>query len=82
MNPETALNEIATIFQEATPVTPGRYHLRIVQKQLLLDKDPSLTEVEGTLAILLSKDINEGPTIDTWTQIKNRFAIFQKRGLI
>ena len=82
MNPEEALTEIAHILEMARPATPGQYVLRILDKTIKLCKDGTPSQIDGVLAVLTSRDINEGPTRPMWNRIHDRFAIFQKRGMI
>lgn len=82
MNPEQALTHIGKLLDDLRPATSGLYHLRIIDKQITIDKDPARTELDGELAVLTSLDINEGCSKLMWHRIHDRFAIFQKRGLI
>lgn len=82
MNPGQILTQIATILDARQPVSPGLYHLRIIEKQIVLDKDPPNANPVGEIAILTSFDVNSGPTNAMWRRIHDRLATFHKRGLI
>lgn len=82
MNPEQALTDIAKVIDNARPATPGLYRLLIVNKQITLHNKPLIPDCDGLLASLTSRDINDGPSARMWNQIHDRFAKFQKRGLI
>lgn len=82
MNPEQALTEIGKLIDDLRPATPGLYHVRIDKEQIHIVKDPARTALDGELAILTSLDINEGCSTLMWTRIRDRYALFNKRGLI
>jgi len=82
MNPEQALTEVEKILDAARPARTGVYTLRIVDKKMVLERGHQAVGLDGVLASLTSRDINEGLTPAAWNRIRNRYAIFHKRGLI
>lgn len=82
MDPELALNDIEKLLATRRPATPGIYTLRILDKSIVLERGHQAAGIDGILASLTSRDINEGITSQTWNRIRDRYAIFHKRGLI
>ena len=82
MNIEQHLQAIAKYLDTQRPAHAGTYVLRIIDKSIKLEHGCQTCDSEGVLAVLTSRDINEGCTPGRWNNIRDRFAIFQKRGLI
>lgn len=82
MNPEIFLVDVEILLCNSRPAGPGRYTLRLDNKQPVLSKGDPAIKKDTVLAVLTSKDINEGITLRTWNKIRDRFAILQKRGQV
>lgn len=82
MNPEQFLTKVQILLAGAHPVEPGIYTLYLKDDQPLIEHGDKRPNFPNVLALLRSRDINTGLTTHMWTNIHDRFAIFQKRGLI
>lgn len=79
MTPEQFLIKVESLLDGARPVEPGLYSLLLEDDRPVIIHGDSPFATPNLLAILISRDINEGPTTLRWTQIKDRYAIFTKR---
>ena len=80
MNPEQFLTKVSQLLSKKSPVPSGLYVLYLEDHQPLLTCYGFKPTPQYVLAILRSGDINVGITSKMWTQIKDRYAIFTKRG--
>lgn len=82
MTVKESCNRVVAILKARRPVPSGIYYLVVRDKRITIEKARGPIPYECIIALLGSRDINEGLGLGRWEGIIDKISLFEEDGLL
>lgn len=80
MNPAEYLDILAEVIDSHKPYAGGTYLLSVFEGKFHIHRRQNAIAGYESLALLLSRDLNEGLTVELWDRIQDKIAVLMNKG--